>query len=482
MRGVMRAPLLLVLLGASLAACSSSSGGDVPSVDAGGAAFTYTPAGCAYGVSPPDSRAFTGLALDDGAAPGDPAGAAPVRVRVGLGGGTTAGAPGYADPTTSAAFTWETVLAFNGAKVRLGNAPGALSDVHTGYSWALGASTFHEAHVCGLTAGKTYYYQVGGGASGAEVWSATQTFTTVPDSGPITIGVSGDARDSATTFQLVNQRMRDAAVAFQLFSGDLVLLGTTEGFFSQWLDEIWKDPNDATKFLTLGQQLFLPVGGNHEAQAAPYYANFALPGEGPYAESFASFDVQTVHFVLLDDQAIADTIADEATAHLAWLEADLAHAEANRTKVPFLVVVHHRGEFSTSMHNADPDVVQARASLVPVWDKHHVDLVLNGHDHNYERTKPVTGPVASPVVAPSTTTGTTYVVCAGAGADAYPPGTTPAAYRQTNTGFGTGTPYVGVYSLLTIDKRTLTYKAYGLTVAGGSVAGDTLIDSFALQR
>ncbi len=29
-----------------------------------------------------------------------------------------------------------------------------------------------------------------------------------------------------------------------------------------------------------------------------------------------------------------------------------------------------------------------RDALVPIWDKHHVDLVLNGHDHNYQRFAP----------------------------------------------------------------------------------------------
>ena len=93
-----------------------------------------------------------------------------------------------------------------------------------------------------------------------------------------------------------------------------------------------------------------------------------------------------------------------------------------------------------------------------------------------------TGPVSAPVVQTSSTAGTTYTICAGAGATSYTPGTTPVAYRQTNAAFGSGTPYVGVYSLVTFDGGTLTYKAYGLKTAGGSVAGDDVIDSFTLSR
>jgi hypothetical protein len=471
-----------------LFACSDSGKANpVPPADAGGdAAFTYAATGCAYTVAPPESHDLADVALDDGQAPTDPTQAAPQRVRLGLGGNTTFGAAGYADPTTTAAFVWETAADFHGSKVRLGPSPTSFTTTQTGFSYVsagAGPSNFHEVDVCGLTPATTYYYQVGGGAPGSEIWSATQSFTTLPAAGPVTIGVSGDSRDSSTIFQLVNERMRDAAVSMQLFSGDLILLGNEETQFSQWLDAIWTDPNDATKFLTLGQQLILFVGGNHEAMTTQYYANVALPGSGPAAESYGSFVVGSAHVLLLDDEAIAgEENSTFAPTQLAWIDQDLTLAEADRKNHPFLVVVHHRGDFSTSLHENDPDVVATRTALVPLWDKHHVDLVLNGHDHEYERSKPVTGPVSAPVVQTSSTAGTTYTICAGAGATSYTPGTTPVAYRQTNAAFGSGTPYVGVYSLVTFDGGTLTYKAYGLKTAGGSVAGDDVIDSFTLSR
>ena len=68
-------------------------------------------------------------------------GSAPSRVRIGLGGGGISGTPGYADPTTSAAFTWETPDATAAAKIRLGTDRGALTDFHTGYSWTTPAPT-----------------------------------------------------------------------------------------------------------------------------------------------------------------------------------------------------------------------------------------------------------------------------------------------------------------------------------------------------
>jgi hypothetical protein len=54
----------------------------------------------------------------------------------------------------------------------------------------------------------------------------------------------------------------------------------------------------------------------------------------------------------------------------------------------------------------------ARASFSPIYDKHHVDLVLNGHQHRYESTLPVR---ADGTVAASTKEGTVYLVTGGAG-------------------------------------------------------------------
>jgi hypothetical protein len=477
-------------------ASSANSGDDAgdagEEAEAGEVTLTYAAQGCAYTYTPPATLGFTSLALDDTGAV-DPTNGAPQRVRLGLGGGTTKGQPGYADPTTTAAFTWETTESNHAAKVQLGTSPTALSQAHTGYVWSetsLGgtATNMHEVHVCGLTPDTTYFYQVGGGPSGAEVWSATQSFTTVPATGTISVGVFGDARDNSTTWQAVHVRMRDAAVNMQLIGGDIVDVGALESLYVTWLGAIWHDPNDPTQFLTLGQQLMVPVGGNHENDAADFFSNFAMPGDGPYAETYGSFDVGNTHFLLLDDQQIAEslsagTASPQATAQLAWVAEDLAAANADRAAHPFIVVVSHRCMFSSSTHTIDPDVLAARGALVPLYDKYAVDLVINGHDHDYERSKPLmagTPPSGAPVVG----AGTTYVVSAGAGADAYPTGAAQP-FTQISVGYGiysATTSYLGSYSILTLRDNTLRLTAYGLKASSSSVADDDVIDTVSLTH
>lgn len=471
--------------GKSSSAPPEPDGGD----DGGATSLDYTPASCHYTYSPPSVLGYTNLALDDDGAV-DPTAGAPQRVRVGLGGATTFGQPGYADPTTSAAFTWETAQQNNAAKVQMGTSATALSQVFTGYSWTLVPvlgtqdTYFHEVHVCGLMPDTTYYYQVGGGPSGSEVWSATQTFTTMPATIPssgITVGVFGDARDKDTTWTAVHSRMKTAGVLMSLVDGDVVDIGAEESLYAQWLGDIWQSPAGSSSFLTLGQQYILPVNGNHENDTATSFANWAMPGTGDYAETYSSFTVGSVHFTMVDDEQIAvATSSTEAQAQLAWLDQDLSAANGDRANHPFVVVMSHRGLFSTSLHSTDSDVIAARKALAPLFDKYKVDLVINGHDHEYERSTPLTmdPSTGNPVVQPAGM-GTTYVICAGAGADPYSVGTAAVPYRVTNTPFGTSAnSYIGTYALLNIQATQLTLTAYGLL----AMAPDTVIDTVTLTH
>lgn len=472
-----------VVLVGPVACGSSSSDAPSPGATTSVADFRYRGEGCGYEVALAERHAFVDPSLDATDVPGS----APARVRIGLGGGTESGAPGYADPSRTAAITWETPEATRAARVRIGPTPDALKVV-PGYSWTTPApevgfgsnepaTSMHEVHVCGLEPGRTYYYAVGGGTP--EVWSAVQSFTTVPVAGKITVGVLGDARDKVDVWQSVQRRMRDLSVNMQITTGDLVFTGTQQSLYDQWLGAIWKDPGAPESYITLGQQMMVMVAGNHENDAARFFGAFALPGTGPFAETYGSFDVGNTHFVVFDDQPLALLAGTEhATATLAWIDDDLTRADTNREKVPFVVAVHHRGLYTTSSHGDDVDVLDLRAMLAPVYDRHHVDVVVNGHDHAYERSKvlrPGSDPRGAPAIA-DPGKGTIYVVNAGAGASAY--GVAEAPFIEKSAVYGKGTPFDGVYGVLTLEGRKLTMLSYGLSASGN----DPVIDSFDLTK
>ncbi|HEY5010889.1 MAG TPA: hypothetical protein VIH73_06990, partial [Acidimicrobiales bacterium] len=228
---------------------------------------------------------------------------------------------------------------------------------------------------------------------------------------------------------------------------------------------------------------------NHEAESSDFYANWSIPGTGDYAETFASFNVGNTHFVLFDDSPMALALSPtalpaEAQAQVAWIESDLSAAESDRTAHPFIVVVSHRCLFSTSTHAQDPDVLVARAVLAPIFDKYHVDLVMNGHNHEYERSFPLNANAKNPesndvVLQTDPTKGTTYVVNAGAGADAYATDSSPATYRKLSWEYGFSTAYIGCYGVLELAGRQLTMTEYGVK---GAASADDVIDTLTLSR
>ena len=485
--------------GGSSGGSGGSSGGDgggctVPT----GSGFQYAPAGCCYAYAPNPQSNFMNLALDSSSA----AGAPPLRVRLGLGGGVHAGQSGYADPSTTAAFTWETAAANGAAKVRLGTSASSMTMTQTGYTWTSNGldgtpAYMHEAHVCGLQPDTHYYYQVGGGPSGSEVWSATQDFLTVPAEGnPVTVGVFGDSRDVVGVWELVHARMKEAQVSLMAVPGDVVDTGSFEQEYQNWLDPIWHpNPKDTSQLGTLGQAYILPINGNHENDSPDSFSNWSIPADSTdqYPETYASFNVGPIHFVLIDDQHISAVgggqTDPEATVQLAWIDSDLKAADADRAHHPFVVALSHRGMYSTSFHAQDNDVLNVREQLAPLYDKYHVDLAVNGHDHEYERSQPLNAG-STPRGAPNVVAagqGTTYIINAGAGANPYPINSAPASYsakQVTFCGNGTacaGSPYIGMYSLLDASMTSLKVTVYGLKASSTSMANDGMVDQLTLS-
>ncbi|HEY5924173.1 MAG TPA: metallophosphoesterase [Kofleriaceae bacterium] len=120
---------------------------------------------------------------------------------------------------------------------------------------------------------------------------------------------------------------------------------------------------------------FFPASGNHDygtMQGAPFRDVFNLPGN----EKWYSYDFGHVHFVALDTEA-------DYTTQMAWLDQDLA---ANT--LPWKVIYMHRPPYSSGTHGSDTTL---RNKLAPIAEKYGVQLVLAGHDHNYERMKPQNG-------------------------------------------------------------------------------------------
>ena len=135
-------------------------------------------------------------------------------------------------------------------------------------------------------------------------------------------------------------------------------------------------------------------------------------------ERFYSFDYGGVHFIALDSND--EQGLRRGGVQYAWLEHDLAAATAARFTV---VYFHHLAYTSGGEH----DVTSAiQEETTPLFDRYGVDLVINGHNHHYERSYPLryAAPRAPQILSTDRSRyvnpgGPVYVVTGGGGAGIY---------------------------------------------------------------
>jgi hypothetical protein len=445
---------------------------DDANADAGPAAVThvtYTPTGCGYEVRSPN--------VISAAMSSDVFGATPTADHVHV---------SWSGPTeTTMTVIWRSDVDTLASSVLVGTdeaavmaADGATTGVtrqdgHTVlYSSATsgaGAERLHEVHLCGLTPDTTYYYRVGGPGH----WSTAFQIATAPAAGSTaawSFGVTGDSRGDGLTngpgdnaWAILQHHLADRGVDFEMFTGDGVFLGT-----SQPLWNLWFDGTDGTHAVQdfLATRPLMMSNGNHDLLTINYLAQFAMPqdastGELADGEEWYSFDYANAHFVVLNDTTTsAGTIAG---AEATWLEADLS--AVNRTTTPWIFVVHHMAMYTCGSGGAHAPDTTSRSAWQPIYDAHHVDFVLNGHNHFYQRSYPINGigtvaahdASGAPTITGGQPSGTVYVVAGGAGAPFYTVGTCP----EIQVGMA-----VRNYMTFEIANRTLTMTTHdGLTDA-----------------
>lgn len=503
----MRRALLVLPLISLLIGCGSSSsdapaptGGGAGSGGAGGAggagggaARALSATKCTYDTTPRMEYSDVFAPKSDAELAKQAVGAnpQPMRVRLGLGGNVTPGDKARPDASRSIAIAWETDLETTATTVEYGTTPDPATWTTRvdGFSYvvpegkaAIGGYDIrmHEAHLCGLDPKTTYYYRVGGGPEGKQVFSEVIPFHTLTTSADdkVTIAVTGDSRgENNNAWQILQSQLKKRGdIDLQLFSGDMIDLATDQKAYAKWLDSAEKGVDG--KRSTLGSVLSLLAMGNHEAYSSPFFATVVQPqdpvGQDKFSELFFSLEVGAAHVIVLDDFAIGSPTAmsgyrDKA---LAWLKADLDAAVKDRAAHPWIVAVHHHGEWTSSSHADDKDVLEVRKTLVPMWDEAGVDLVLDGHDHNYERSKKLKlGADGKPVLG----AGTTYIVCAGSGADGY--GSGNSVWTEKTFEYTKGAA-IGAYGVLSIEKSKLSFEAHALTAAGD----DPVQDQFELTK
>ena len=125
-----------------------------------------------------------------------------------------------------------------------------------------------------------------------------------------------------------------------------------------------------------------PAPGNHEyhKSAASGYSRYFGQAAGDPGKGYYSYELGTWHIVVLNSECQNVGGCDAGSTQVAWLKQDLAeHA------VPCSLAYFHKPLFSSGgRHGNDPEIR-------PLWEVLYaagVEVVINGHDHDYERFTP----------------------------------------------------------------------------------------------
>jgi acid phosphatase type 7 len=274
--------------------------------------------------------------------------------------------------STSAMVGWVTtatgsahveVTAVDGARMPVGLAEAAVAAVR--------GPDEHQmwAHLEGLQPDTIYCYAL---HSDGEQLTQPTGFRTPPaaeSTRPLRFMVFGDSGGGGTDqYELLDQ-MYTVPYDVIIHTGDLAYDNGTIGQFEDNVFGVYYD--------LLRNVPMFPAAGNHDVetlQGAPFRDVFALPSAGN--QKWYAFDWGRIHFVALDTEADYRTQA-------AWLDRDLA-----ATELPWKIVYLHKPPYSSGTHGSD---MALRAALAPIVERHHVQLLLAGHDHDYERMVPQNG-------------------------------------------------------------------------------------------
>lgn len=405
----MRLLVVAVSMGSVCAAFAGCSGDDAPPGDAGGLPADSGMSGGDAGArdgSVPDAGAVDGAtSTDSGAPPPRPACGTPTFPA-----GTPLRREPYLQSTTptTVRVAWTTS---SGGTPRVRWAPGpdgpwttvdgtseAFATSRTGESADFVA---HDATLSGLEADRYYCYEVLDGTTVLGTGLSLHTAWVSPHA--LTILAFGDSGDGSTRQRNLRDRMLSEDFDIFLHLGDMAYNDGTFTEFEQNVFGIYQDfLHEVPTFPTIGNHEY------HTSSGQPYvdvYYLFEQALRPAHQERYYSFDYGDVHLVALDSNPeMLATVGSATDDMVDWLRDDLARSTA-RWKIAFM----HHPAWSSGEHGSNTSV---QSRIVPALEEGGVDLVLAGHDHDYERTQPMLGDM----VAAADARAITYVVAGAGGA------------------------------------------------------------------
>lgn len=235
-------------------------------------------------------------------------------------------------------------------------------------------ANYHSVKFTDLEPNTLYGYRVGDGKH----WSEWFQFKTASkNTNRFSFLYVGDAQNYVLELwsRLIRQGYKsNPDASFIIHAGDLINHGNNDSQWNEWFK--------AGSFIHSMVPSF-PIPGNHEYRRIKedvgkkelsifWKPQFNLPLNGPnnLKETAYYVDYENVRIIGLDTNRRTEE-------QFQWLENVLKNNPKKWT-----IVTYHHPLFSASDGRDNPEL---RETLKPLFDKYHVDLALQGHDHSYAR-------------------------------------------------------------------------------------------------
>ena len=257
------------------------------------------------------------------------------------------------------------------------------------------AYSYNHVTVTGLQPNTTYYYTVEKSGTETEV----QTYTTgdfasaqilyvgdpqigaskgQPQNGEELVADSGAANTAARNDGFAWDRTLDIATAQNPGLDFVISAGDQVNKTGQAKEE------EYAGYLAPDALASLPVAttiGNHDSLNPDYQYHFYNPNQTGYGETEAGGDYYYSYgsglFIVLNTN----------NYNVAEHEQAIQEAVASDPDAAFRIVTIHQDIYGSGLDHSDTDGMILRTQLTPIFDEYDIDVVLQGHDHTYSRTK-----------------------------------------------------------------------------------------------
>ncbi|MEJ7809989.1 MAG: Ig-like domain-containing protein [Gemmatimonadaceae bacterium] len=268
-----------------------------------------------------------------------------------------------------------------GATVQL-SATTSPPNAATTFSWASTNSSVATVSSSGLVTGVAGGSATITASAGGKTGSSAITVTGAPPPPPpppppteVVLVGAGDIASCASSGDEATAALLDGIAGTVYNLGDNVYENGTATEYTDCYAPSWGRHKARTQ----------PTPGNHEyntVNATGYYGYFGSAAGDP-AKGYYSYDLGDWHIVVLNSNSSCTTVSCAAgSAQETWLRNDLAAS----TKSCTLAYWHHPRFNSGASHGNN-------TSVAPLWDalyQYNADVILNGHEHIYERFAPQT--------------------------------------------------------------------------------------------